>query len=431
MRVRDATRAHAVLGRPLMGASRALGQLPFVAEQVPEEVVAPLGRRRGPGDFEPAANGVATLAGAEGVGPAKTLQFDAGGFRLGPDQRRVTRAMGLAKGVAAGDQRHGLFVVHRHAGKGVADVAGRSQRIGVATRTFRIDVDEAHLHSRQRVLELALTGIALLVGEPLALLAPVDVELGLPGVGAAAGKAEGLEAHRLKRNVAGEDEQVGPGNPVAVFLLDRPKQAPGLVQVYVVRPGVERREALLALAAAAATIGNAIGAGAVPGHADEQRAIVPEIGWPPVLRVGHQRREVGLESGEVELLELFGIVKARAHRVRKRRVLVEHRQVELVRPPVAVLARHVAMRDRALARATIRCCVHFSSPFVVCALSECSACARPGSASLTRINPMSARTGTPPADTPSHVGCHHIGRIHHIRPIDCTTPHDKMKLSCH
>ena len=43
--------ARATLRRPLMRTSRALRQLPFVAEQVLEEVVAPLRRRHAPGDF--------------------------------------------------------------------------------------------------------------------------------------------------------------------------------------------------------------------------------------------------------------------------------------------------------------------------------------------------------------------------------------------
>jgi hypothetical protein len=46
-------------------------------------------------------------------------------------------------------------------------------------------------------------------------------------------------------DVAGEDHQVGPGDLVAVLLLDRPEQAARLVEVAVVRPAVERREALL------------------------------------------------------------------------------------------------------------------------------------------------------------------------------------------
>src|SRR5690606_2135285 len=131
------------------------------AEEVPEEVVAPLGRRRRPGDFEARADRVAALAGAELVVPAKALRLDAGGFGLGTDIVGRTGAMRLAEGVAAGDQRHGLFVIHRHAGKGVADIARRGERIGVAARAFRIDVDEAHLHRRQRVLELTLALIAL------------------------------------------------------------------------------------------------------------------------------------------------------------------------------------------------------------------------------------------------------------------------------
>ena len=43
---------------PLLGAGRALGQLPFVLEQVLEEVVAPLGRRLAPGHFRAAGDGV-------------------------------------------------------------------------------------------------------------------------------------------------------------------------------------------------------------------------------------------------------------------------------------------------------------------------------------------------------------------------------------
>ena len=48
---------------PLLGAGRALGQLPFVLEQVLEEEVAPLGRRLRPGDFRAAGDGVAADAG--------------------------------------------------------------------------------------------------------------------------------------------------------------------------------------------------------------------------------------------------------------------------------------------------------------------------------------------------------------------------------
>ena len=56
--VRDRAFTGAVLRLPLLRASRTRGQLPLVLEEVLEEVVAPLGRRRGPGDLETARDGV-------------------------------------------------------------------------------------------------------------------------------------------------------------------------------------------------------------------------------------------------------------------------------------------------------------------------------------------------------------------------------------
>ena len=155
-------------------------------------------------------------------------------FRLRADQRRIAGAVGLAEGVAAGDQRDGLLVVHRHAEERLADVLGRRDRIRIAVRPFRIDVDQAHLHRAERLCELAFAAVAF-VAEPRALGTPVEL-FRLPDVGAAAGEAEGLEAHRLERDVAGEDHQVGPGDLAAVFLLDRPQQPARLVEVGVVRP---------------------------------------------------------------------------------------------------------------------------------------------------------------------------------------------------
>src|SRR5690606_33793868 len=145
--------------------------------------------------------------------------------------------------------------------------------------------------------------------EPFAFLTPVDVGQRHPGVDTATGKAEGLEAHGFERDVAGQDEQVSPGNTVAVLLLERPEQATGLVEVDVVRPGIERGETLLACATAATSVLNAIGTGSVPGHADHRRTIVAPVCRPPVLAVGHQLGEVSLQALVVELLELFGIVE--------------------------------------------------------------------------------------------------------------------------
>ncbi len=281
--MRDRARTGAVLRLPLMGTGRALRQLPFVAEEVFEEAVAPLRGRGGPGDFQAAGDRVAPLAGAEAVLPAEPLLLQARRFRLGRDVGRGACAVRLAEGVAAGDQGDGLLVVHRHATEGVADIVGGRDRIRVAVRSFGVDVDQAHLHGGQRVFQLAAVDVPIRIvighehravlldpfrpvlvadvaAEPGGLCTPVDVLIRLPDVLAAAAEAERLESHGLQSDVPREDHQVGPGDLPAVLLLDRPEQPTGLVQAHVVRPTIERREPLLPSAGAAAAVADAVGA---------------------------------------------------------------------------------------------------------------------------------------------------------------------------
>ena len=339
VRIRHGVGGCSALGLPLVRAGRALGQLPFEAEQVLEVVVAPLRGRGRPGAFQPAGDRVVALAGAEAVLPAEALLLDACTLGLRADIRaRIGRAVRLAEGMPAGDQRDGLLVVHRHARERLADVAGRGDWIGLAVRPFGIDVDQAHLDGAERIIELAFAGIAL-VAEPGVLGAPVDVLRRLPHILAPAGETERLEAHRLQGDVAGEHDQVGPGELAAVFLLDRPQQPPRLVEVRVVRPAIEWREALRAAAGSAAAVADAVRAGAVPRHTDEERPVVTVIGRPPLLRIRHQRSQVLDDGVQVEALELLGVVERAAHRIGLGGVLVERSQVELIRPPLPV--RHV------------------------------------------------------------------------------------------
>ena len=149
-----------------MRAGRALRQFPFVAEQVLEEVVAPLRRRGGPGDFQAAGDRVTAFARAKAALPAEALLLEAGRFRLRPHMGRRAGAVGLAEGVAAGDERHRLLVVHRHAGEGLADIPRRGDRIGVAVRAFRVDVDQPHLHGGERIFEVPVAGVAFVI-QPL------------------------------------------------------------------------------------------------------------------------------------------------------------------------------------------------------------------------------------------------------------------------
>ena len=208
-------------------------------------------------------------------------------------------------------------------------------------------------------MELTLAAVAL-VAEPGSFRSPEEF-FRLPDVGPAAAEAEGLEAHRLERDVAGEDHEVGPGDLAAVLLLDRPQQAARLVEVRVVRPAVERREALLAAAGATAAVGDAVRARAVPGHADEERPVVTEVRWPPVLGIRHQCMEVLDDCIEVEALELLRVVERRAHRIRGRRVVMEDAKVQLVRPPVAIGTPGRPVHDRALAPALFSSLIVLSS----------------------------------------------------------------------
>ncbi len=342
-----------VLGHPLLGAGRRLDLLPFVLEQVLEEVVAPQRRRFGPGDLEAARNRVGAASGAVVAHPAQALRFQRRGFRIRALVRFRGGAMALAEGVAAGDEGDGLLVVHRHAAESGADVLGGGHIVAARVRAFRVDVDQAHVGGAERS-QIPIAAEALVDAQPRDLLAPVHVLVRLPHVRAAAAEAEGPEAHGLQRDVACEDNQVGPGDLPAVLLLDRPQQPARLVEVDVVGPTVEGREALLAAAAAAAAVRDPVGSGAVPGHADEERAVVAEVRRPPVLRVGHQLDQVLLERLVVEALELLRVVEALAHRVGLRGMLVQQFQPQLVRPPVAVGPADAGdVAERALARALV------------------------------------------------------------------------------
>ena len=343
----DGIRGRAACWLPLLGACGAGGQLPLVAEQGLEVGVVPGDGRRVPGAFDATADGVVPIAGALGVLPAEAHLLDRCGLRLGADVlARIAVAVRLAKGVTTGDEGDGLDVVHRHAGEGLADIACRGQRIRVAVGALGIDVDEAHLDGCKRARELAIAGVAG-IGQPLGLGAPVGL-VRLPDICAAATEAEGLEAHGLHRDVTGEDHQVGPGKGIAVLSLDRPQQAACLVEVDVVWPAIEGGEALHAGAAAATAIARAVGAGAVPGHADEEGAVVAVVSRPPHLGVGHDCAQVSLDGREVEAVERCRVIEALVHRIGLRGVLTKDAKVQPIGPPIAVArALCAAVHDRA------------------------------------------------------------------------------------
>ncbi len=237
---------------------------------------------------------------------------------LAPSGSRPTYLPGsaapCAERMSAGNQRDSFFVIHRHATEGFADILRRRQRIRLPVGSFGIDVDKPHLHGREMPLELALTAVTL-VAKPRVFRSPEDVLFGFPDVFAAAAESEGFQSHGLQCAVSGEDHEVRPRNLPPVLLLDRPQQEPRLVEVHVVGPAVQRREALRAGAGTASTIADAVRSSAMPRHPDEERSIVPVVGRPPVLRSRHQRIEILLYGLQVEALELLRIVELLVHRV--------------------------------------------------------------------------------------------------------------------
>src|SRR5579883_1504410 len=266
----------------------------------------------GPGALKPAGDRIGALAAAKAVLPAKTLLLDGSSLGLGTDVlARWSSAVGFAERVAANNERNGLFVIHRHAAERFANVLRCEARVRVAAWPLRVHVDQAHVVSGEWSHELSVLGMAL-VAQPGILCAPEDL-LRLPDILSPEAEAERLEPHRFQGHVAGEDEQIGPGDLPPVLLLDRPEQPARLVQVRVVGPAVERSEALRPAPAPAPTIGDAVGARGMPRHPDEEWPIVAEVGWPPILGRGHQLDEVALERFHVEGLELFCVVEVLVH----------------------------------------------------------------------------------------------------------------------
>src|SRR4030095_2950753 len=283
------------LGSILLPAGRARGQLIVVVVEVLEEPLSPLRRLGGPRTLEPARDRVVALAGAKLVPPAETLLLYAGALRFGTDVlggRGGT--VGLADRVAADDERERLLIVHRHASESLSNVLRCKGRVRVAARPLRVHVDQAHVIGAERPPHIPALGMTL-VSKPCALGPPEDL-VGLPAVLAPEAEAERLEAHRFISTVAGENDQVGPGDLAAVLLFHRPEQPARLVETRVVGPAVEGSKALHAAAAPAPAVGDAVRARCMPTHPDKEWPVVAVVGRPPVLRRCHHLLDVLLQG---------------------------------------------------------------------------------------------------------------------------------------
>ena len=109
-------------GLPLLGACRAVSELPLISKQHVEVGVVPLCWSWSPCTFDSAGGGITTNTGSVGVLPAGSLQLDWCALWLRSDKSRVARSVGLAKCVSTGGEGNSFLIVHRHACEGLTNV---------------------------------------------------------------------------------------------------------------------------------------------------------------------------------------------------------------------------------------------------------------------------------------------------------------------
>ena len=83
---------------------------------------------------------------------------------LGTGLQVVTVGSGtvcLAESVATCNQGDSFVVIHGHAAESCADILGSSNRIWLAVRTLGVDVDQTHVGSAERLLEIAVVDVSV------------------------------------------------------------------------------------------------------------------------------------------------------------------------------------------------------------------------------------------------------------------------------
>ena len=81
------------------------------------------------------------IAAAKAALPAKALLFQTGTLWFGTDVLvRIGSTMGFTERMTAGNQCNRFLVIHRHAGEGLANIAGRSHRVRIAVWTLWVNI---------------------------------------------------------------------------------------------------------------------------------------------------------------------------------------------------------------------------------------------------------------------------------------------------
>jgi hypothetical protein len=78
----------------------------------------------------------------------------------------------------------------------------------------------------------------------------------------------------------------------------------------------------------------------------EERALVTEVGRPPILKIGYQRSEISLHGSQINACKNLGVVEVLVDRARLVRVLAEQIKPWLLCPRIAISATTGNMIER-------------------------------------------------------------------------------------
>jgi hypothetical protein len=157
--------------------------------------------------------------------------------------------MALTEGMSASDECHRLGIVKSHATERVHDVGLACHGVTFRTkRTGRINVDEANGSWSQRRLALPLdsTGTELLLK---GIWAENETVASIIVINSPTTKAQDGASHGFNSSVAGQDDEIAPGEGSSELLLDWLQEFQSVVKIGVVIPkelGIEADSAAIA-----------------------------------------------------------------------------------------------------------------------------------------------------------------------------------------
>mmetsp|Transcript_22609 Transcript_22609/g.38282 ORF Transcript_22609/g.38282 Transcript_22609/m.38282 type:complete len:274 (-) Transcript_22609:500-1321(-) len=203
---------------PLRVSPRAILLHPVPTKQILKEDIGPLSGSDGPRTLKLRSGGIETLAVATETRPGIFRLLHRVGART-----QCASGVALSKRMSTSNQRHGLGVIHSHAGENISDIFHQVGRLGDTHVTLGVHIDKTNSGGTQGLLAVPIHFAGV---EPLLLLGGAEgqrvfttIIIDTTGTEAKVGSS-----HVLDSNGASESDQISPGETFAILLLDRPQQ---------------------------------------------------------------------------------------------------------------------------------------------------------------------------------------------------------------